>query len=374
MPFNTGPATGWMEAGKYLADTAFTQAKTAETQVDAETKGIELAARKRLMEMSGVQTDGAVSKPSMRPSELFASRAMDAANLGALDYAGKFIQMASHASTAEKNQLERTLKQNEYLAQKLGGVTDQDSWETVIADFETTFGKPAPQLRQIPYSSKAIKQMREELQTLDKASLIQVRRAREARMLVQDKLTNASIALKKALEKNVNERTKRLDKAGKPSGSPKLEDQIAAERVILSLHPEMEGNKSSLQEASYSIAAQAKVLQSKNPGLDMDMAIRQAARMEEEAGSFQSTSTTLPIIGEVNKKGKFIGGGKTPADALSPPTDMKKLAPGKYYYNASGAVGFWNGKKMQMLKQSDYASQLEDAESVDEDLTEGAEE
>lgn len=355
-----GIGTGLIEGFKARADVGLTRAKTAETNVDTATKQIELDARKRLMDQSG-QPD----TRSLRPSEQFADLASKATTLGAYDYAGKLIQMASHASTTERNQIDAILKRNKYIDEKLGGVKSQGDWEAAITDFESTFGKPAPELRQILYSPENVQRMRAGLQTSNEAAQIQTQQARRTRYTVQDKLTEAQTALAEARRKNVDERTKRLDKVGKPSGSPREGDQAAAKTIILNLHPEMGSNKSSLAEASYSIAAQAKTLQAKNPGLDMDMALRQAVRMEEEAGSFQTTSSTVPIIGvEYDKKGKFVGGGKTPADALPPPTDMKKLAPNKYYHNANGDVGLWDGKKMRMLNPSDYGSNTESLDNA----------
>lgn len=341
-----------IDAQKDIAQTELLRASTAE-------KVQETALQQRLMTLMQEQA-GQPARP-VAPSARFTDMSMKALSAGGFKMAGQLIQAAQSASGMEKNQAEILLTKNKLMDSKLGGATDQATFDEAI-DYIESLNGPSP-MRGMPYSPGNVQRLRNALQTSTNQALITEHNARTDQIGVQARLGEARIVLTEAQTRLANERKAQLGKTGKGIPGPKLDEEVAAQRIISSAYPDMD--ESALKEAGRMVASRAKALQQKNHALDNDTAARQAFRFEDEAGSFVSSGRTIMGV-EIpgSKKTRLDLSGRSPANALPITPELlksKEYLKGKFYFNpATGIVGQWTGKGLRPVDQMDRASQVEE--------------
>ena len=145
------------------------------------------------------------------------------------------------------------------------------------------------------------------------------------------------------------ERIRRLRRTGGVTGAvaaPTYRDQEAVKLLLKENGVKLDDEGTNL--ATYAIAARARELVKRNPGLNMDQATRQAFAEEKNSGSFLEADGFLDRT--LGKK-KFVGGGKTPGTALPLPmkdnkVDMSRLSSGRFYHTPDGKLWQRKGDKM----------------------------
>ena len=257
----------------------------------------------------------------------------------------------SSGTTAALNRIKQVRERAEMTGQIFGGATDQAAWETTHRLWEFQTGTPSPYAN-MPYSKELVERINSTaLDTKARADLEEKRLSREAlegfrssRLAQHDTendIRNARLLLAK-------QREKRLAKAGGGRGvsSPSAGETDQAGRIITRDYPDIAA--ADLQDAKFAIAAEAKALRRSNPALDANTALQQAYNEAKAAGDFQLLSRGLPILGWGRKEG-FRGTGKTPETAAAIPKNSSQLQIDRYYTNAAGLTGRWNGKTFEIV-------------------------
>lgn len=312
-------------------------------------------------------------------ADRFDELAVMAADSGLVTKAGEAAKVAallrsrqaaadSSIATQRLNQLKGIRENAELIGQLIGGATDQASWEYQNALYEAHTGRRSPWADQ-PYSSELVKQINSQAMSAKERVDAEEKKLQQASTDAYRKRRLAQIdsdrAIRAARAATAKAREERLAKAGgKGAGSPATGDVSQARTLVQKEFPDIEG--ADLKEAAFTIAAEAKALAKKNPALDMNQALRQAFAAAKKAGDFKVIPSNVLGYGG---KATFSGAGKTPQTPASLPKKPTDLVSGRYYTNASGAVGKWTGKGFEVVGDllSGDNSDPDDEEDLDDE-------
>lgn len=369
------------------------QAEAAELAILQERRMAELMQQRRMAgtpELAGMVESGATgqagaqmealalggAKKSTSLADQFDDLAVMAADAGMVSKAGDAAKVAallrsreaaarSSQTSARLNAIKAVREQAELAGQLLGGATDQATWDYNNALYEMYTGAKSPWSNQ-PYSSELAQAISDQALTakeradadekaLSREDLDEYRKSRL-------KQHDAANALRKARNAIAKARERRLAKAGgKEAGTPARTDLRQAENIILKEFPKLEAGD--LEDAAYTISAEAKALRKRNPALDANQALQQAFVAAKKAGDFKTEASGILR----RDKTTFSGAGKTPQTPAALP-GKDKLVKGRYYLSPTGAVGQWNGKGFELvgdLLSGDNSDP--DEEDLDED-------
>lgn len=282
-----------------------------------------------------------------------ATKAQELAKNAALIRSREAVQQSA-ASRALIQQLQAIKEQASLTGQLFGGVNDQESWDRANAVYQFQTGKPSPYAN-VPFSPELVETIKQQALTakeeadgeekkIARKSLDEFRKSRV-------KQHDENISLSRERNRIAREREARLRKngGGRQIASPTSAELTQAKRLIGRDYKNLEATD--LNDAAFTIAAEAKALRRANPALDASMAIQQAYLNAIQAGDFQDISTTIGGV-KVPGMGKqtFAGRGKKPETAAALPSEKSKLVKDKYYVNPSGQIAQWNGKAFVLTR------------------------
>jgi hypothetical protein len=347
---------------------------------EAETSEMTLANQKKMAELMMASS---AAKPSIGQVVTMADRfdklAENAAGAGLTEEARKLAGTASQLRQREaaavssrvnaiKTNLEIVRSRANLIGQLLADVNpnDEASWRRANELFEFETGEPSPYTDQ-PYSPALVDQVRRAALTVkeradiaDKAATrAATKNYRSARLRQLDRANE--IRKQEAETRKAAEERRAKGGGGKSVTSPNRDEQDQAERLIKGDFGKLDA--ADLEDASFSIASEARALRRANPALSPSMAIRQAYNEAVKAGDFPADTSGL--FGE---KRRFTGRGKTPETAFITVPEASKRLKGRYYTGAGGQVARWTGSGWSVIDRplSEDNSRLND-EDEDED-------
>lgn len=258
---------------------------------------------------------------------------------------------ASSASTTRLNNIKIIRDRAELNGQLFGGATDQKTWEQAGRLWEFQTGLPNP-YEGVPFSkdlaariNSAALSTKERL-TLEEQELSRkgLERFRNKRLGQHDQ----EIEIRKAQQKLRETREARLAKAGggKAVSSPTTAEVSQAKNLVRRDFPGLEGND--LNEAVYSIAAEARALRQANPALDASVALQQAYNNARAGGDFEAVPPRRVLGMDIPGTGggtRYRGAmrGVEPLPMAQGIVNKGALVKDKYYQGAGGVIGRWTG-------------------------------
>jgi hypothetical protein len=345
---------------------------------EAETSEMTLANQKKMAEL---MMSSSTAKPSIGQVVTMADRfdklADNAAGAGLTEEARKLAgtasllrqreaaAIASRASTIKTN-LDIVRSQADLTGQLLADVNDEASWRRANELFEFQTGEPSPYAGQ-PYNPALVDQIRRAALTVkERADITDKAATRAATKNYRDARIRQLDADRKIRQQEADTRKAAEERRAKSGGgrsvtSPNRDEQDQAERLIKGDFGKLDA--ADLEDASFSIASEARALRRANPALSPSMAIRQAYNEAVKAGDFPADTSGL--FGE---KRRFTGRGKTPGTAFITVPETGKRIKGRYYTGAGGQVARWTGSGWSVIDRplSEDNSRLND-EDEDED-------
>ncbi len=248
---------------------------------------------------------------------------------------------------AALNRLKGVRENAELTSQLLGGVNDEESWQRANALYTFQTGQPSP-YAQLPYSKELVERLNQAaLSAKERAELEEKGLVRKATKAYRDRRLgqiDTEDALRKRRVDVAEAREARISKTGgKPISSPSKEEQDQVARLIKKDYPNL--STAELNEAKFSIGAEAKALRRANPALDASTALQQAYNNAIQSGDFKNVR---PGVLGYGAKDQYSGGGKYPTTPARIPSDKNDLKADRYYVNSQGQVGRWNGKTFEI--------------------------
>lgn len=376
-------ATG-LNAAQTLGELAMQPdtARLRKTQADA----AELVLRQeqemsRLMRLSMGQQEGGEAQAPTSIADQLDTLARNAAGAGLVSKAqslakdAALIRSRENAASASRttqqlNQLKAIKERTDLTAQLLGGATDEESWKRANALYQFQTGQISP-FADSPYNPQLVERLNEAALTakerLDAAEKGLTRRSLDSFRRGRLSQHDTALALRKRAKEIAAEREARLARTGtgKAIVAPTKGEVDQASRLIKKdIGDGMDA--ADLNDAAFTVAAQARALRKANPALDAAAALQQALAQAQQAGDFQKDTG---IFGTgINTKVKFAGRGKTAAAPAAIPKEQKALVKDRFYVNASGQVAKWTGKGFVIERSlSENNSRLDPDLEDDED-------
>lgn len=263
----------------------------------------------------------------------------------------------SSETQASLNAMKMLRDEAENMAQFFGGVKSQQELDMANDLFRFQTGKPSP-FANIPYDPEIINSLNQRAlsakERYDLAEKTAHNRALEEHQRLRRGQHDRTANIAEERLKLEREREERLRKQGDARAAAaraprrveaKREDVQEAGRIILQDFPKAdEINYDGFKSARESIASEAAALLQRNPALSRAQALRQAYTQARQGGDFEFEQGYFG--GATGGKFNFTGGGRTPETALPPPKELSSLKKDRYYFNARGQVGRWDGKQM----------------------------
>lgn len=304
----------------------------------------------KMLHEAGPGGQGQVTDDPATQMDTVASMAFKA---GAVDKGMKYTQAAAlirqRESAAQTNYLrQRKLEldaqkgEADLVGRLLADVNDDASWQRAMQLYTYQTGRQSPYAG-LPYSSglrdalmKQSLSVKDRLSLEEKELMDSNQRDFRARRLAQHDQEERTREARLGVERDKEARLAK-NGAGKAATGPRKAEVDQAMVMIKRDYSGMSDEDTAT--AGYSVAAQAKELARRNPGLSMDEALQQAYNQAVVRGDFQN------VPGGVfrSSTSKYIGGGKSPATAIAVPQDQKAMVKGRWYRNSKGDVARWTG-------------------------------
>jgi hypothetical protein len=294
---------------------------------------------------SGPQTGGAgsISERLLGLSDMYAKAGSPTK---AAEYAQHAAQAQSHEATARAAEVRQKLQafqlqdtQIGMVTKLLGGVQDEASWKDANNAYEKETGQRSP-LADVPYDPKVVKLLQDSTETAYQRQQLAIRETALKATLadtaskISSRATRDNVAIER-LRVSQQRDLREAKAGGKDVGAPGKAEVEAADRLLGDSGLKWNDRDS----AAFSIAAEAKSLRRKNPGISADEAIRQAHLSAKQAGDIvPGEPSRIPFIGKPGAS-KFV----TP-QPLPESRDPKDLVAGNHYTNKAGLVKVWDGK------------------------------
>lgn len=275
-------------------------------------------------------------------------------------------QAASHEATARAADVRAKLSQFSLQKQQigmmsnlLGGVKDEESWQAANSAFEKETGQASP-FKDTPYDPKLVETLQDSLMTAYQKAVLDTKvkalgiTASNVASEIQHRATQDAIAAERLRVSQAREL--RMQKAGgKDVGFPSKGEIDAAARLIGS---DLEGDD--LDNAATAVAAKARELRKKNPGLNGDDAMRQALQQVRNAGEIQPGKRG-GLFGIGSEKGSFSVPQPLPASGKA--SDLVK---GQIYKGPKGNFR-WTGKGWEAVGAAPAKAASDGSDEEDDD-------
>jgi hypothetical protein len=275
----------------------------------------------------------------------------------AADLRQKTSQMLSAEATRRLNQIRTLREQTEYTAETFGGVKNQSELDLANRIYQFQTGRPSP-YEGAEYSPALVNTINQSALTAkDRLDLEEKGLTREFRNRQENRLTKQFELEQRVREGNLEVRrqteARRAKNAGPgagrlPGAEPKTQEIDQVVSFLRRDYPFLSGERdkqigNSVNEAAYTIAAEARAKMRANPALSISAALNMAYTEAQKAGDFEADAGTA--IGGFGRKFKFAGGGRSPETAVPVPKTAADAKVGRYYVNSRGDVARWDGKK-----------------------------
>lgn len=261
-------------------------------------------------------------------------------------------QLALRGAQAERARAQRELaqvqsavKKQDFIANRVSGAVDQNSFNAINQAYEQEFGEASP-YRGMPFSKQLVDQIGNSALTAKQRLDVELKRVeergRQAGRGIMDRHNRATEDIARERNRIALERATAVKKAGGNAGTPGLRD-IEASSAVLGEHvPDLKGEDKS--RAARDIASRAKEIRGQNRAIGMSQAVQMAFKEFNETGAFEKGGgVDLPLVGNVGASMKYKSGGMSRETAIPLPKERKELKKNRYYLTGRG-LARWNGE------------------------------
>lgn len=299
-------------------------------------------------------------------AELAAQQGMGRKSLKILEQTSQIRQRqaseASARSTQALNMLKFLREDAENLAQFFGGARDQEGLDRANALYQFQTGKPSP-LQNLPYDAGLIASVNQRaLSAKERYQLAETEAHHRATETHQSGRRDQHDATRKIQEERLTlerEREARLKKQGEVAAEEKRragrrvetrqEDKDLAGQLLRKDFPTAStADPDAYRNARDTVASEATSILRRNPALSRSQAVAQAYTQARQAGDFEFEEGHFGT--KYGAKFKFTGGGRSAETALPMPSSAAEAKTGRYYLNAKGQIGRWDGKQFQPVQ------------------------
>jgi hypothetical protein len=273
----------------------------------------------------------------------------------AKEYLGTASTLRKNQASTQKLQDDEHEKNINLITSLLDNVHDQHSWQQANSMAEMETGHQSP-FKNTPYSPELVENLKQSYQSHKDKMQAAAAQARTKASMAEVQERETRLGLIKAQTKVADDRAKKLEKEGGAGQLPKKDDVDAATELVM--HDYGDLSPSDAKMMARPVADRMMQLM-QSGGLGRAEAAKKAYAEARQQGQFEGLSITKQESGTASRPIPFKAG-----------ATEKDLKVNKYYINASGQVGYWDGKMFRTPKLDVDEPATGEHEDPDEDADE----